>query len=171
MTASPATPLGPPDVRLRDLRLRDLDEVVRIDALHTGQSKPAYWRKILREFLAAGKAAGASRRPAAAASAPLRVGLAAAGEAGLRGYLLGEVRAFEFGSEPCGWVFAVGVDREAQRAGIASELLTEACRRFHAGGIRTVRTMVDRDDVPVLAFFRSNGFVGGSFVQLEMELE
>lgn len=162
MTASPATPLGRPEVRLRDLRLRDLDEVVRIDALHTGQSKPAYWRKILREFLAAGKAV---------ASAPLRVALAAAGEAGLRGYLLGEVRAFEFGSEPCGWVFAVGVDREAQRAGTASELLREACRRFHAGGIRTVRTMVNRDNVPVLAFFRSNGFVGGSFVQLEKELE
>ena len=149
-------------VRLRDLRLRDLDEVVRIDALHTGESKPAYWSNILRQFLAKSAAAGAMT---------LRVGLAAAGEAGLHGYLLGEVRAFEFGSEPCGWVFAVGVDRVAQRAGIASELLAEACRRFQAGGIRTVRTMVDRDNVPVLAFFRSNGFVGGSFVQLERELE
>ena len=169
MIGSPATPLENPPVRLRDLRLRDLEEVVRIDALRSGQSKPAYWRRILREFLATGGARPTSALPG---GATLRVGLAAttAGEEGLSGYLLGEVRAFEFGSEPCGWVFAVGVDPAAARMGIASELLAEACRRFQAGGIRTVRTMVDRDSVPVLAFFRSNGFVGGRFFQLERNL-
>jgi hypothetical protein len=31
--------------------------------------------------------------------------------------------------------------------------------------------MVRRTDVPVLAFFRRNGFVGGAFLQLELELE
>lgn len=164
MTGSAAAPLGRPQVQLRDLRLRDLDEVVRIDALQSGHSKPAYWRHILRAFLAA----------RTASSGPsLRIGLAAtlpAGETGLHGYLLGEVRAFEFGSEPCGWVFAVGVDPAAERMGIASELLAEANRRFQAAGIGTVRTMVDRDNVPVLAFFRANGFVGGRFFQLEREL-
>jgi hypothetical protein len=29
---------------------------------------------------------------------------------------------------------------------------------------------IRRNDVPVTAFFRSNGFVGGSFVQLELDL-
>jgi ribosomal protein S18 acetylase RimI-like enzyme len=161
-SSSAAAPLGR-QVQLRDLRLRDLDEVVRIDALQSGRSKPAYWRHILRAFLAA-RTAG--RGPA------LRIGLAAApaGETGLRGYLLGEVRAFEFGSEPCGWVFAVGVDPAAERMGIASDLLAEANRRFQAAGIGTVRTMVDRDNVPVLAFFRANSFVGGRFFQLERKL-
>jgi hypothetical protein len=31
--------------------------------------------------------------------------------------------------------------------------------------------MVGRNNVPVLSFFRANGFVGGSFVQLELDLE
>ena len=56
------------------------------------------------------------------------------------------------------------------RGGIASRLLAEACRRFAHGGVTRVRTMVRRNDVPVLSFFRSNGFVGGSFVQLELDL-
>ena len=33
-----------------------------------------------------------------------------------------------------------------------------------------VRTMVRRNDVPVLSFFRGNGFRGGSFVQLELDV-
>ncbi len=87
------------------------------------------------------------------------------------GYLLGEVRAFEFGSEPCGWVFGVGVEADRLRTGVAGLLMDEARRRFRAAGLSTVRTMVRRNDVPVLSFFRSHGFVGGSFTQLESELE
>jgi hypothetical protein len=36
--------------------------------------------------------------------------------------------------------------------------------------VARVRTMVRRADVPVLSFFRSNGFFAGSFVQLELDL-
>lgn len=146
----PASPL-----RIRPLSRRDLADVVRIDARHTGSRKPAYWTRILGEFLGR-----AGARP--------RVGLAAHLDGGVKGYLLGEVRAFEFGSEPCGWVFAVGVDPGAMHHGIGTALVEEAGRRFRRLGISTVRTMVRRNDVPLLAFFRSNGFSGGSFVQLEL---
>jgi ribosomal protein S18 acetylase RimI-like enzyme len=100
----------------------------------------------------------------------VRVALGAEVEDRLVGFLFGEVRAFEFGSEPCGWIFAVGVEGGHQRAGIASALLAEACRRFHTAGIGKVRTMVRRADVPVLAFFRAHGFAAGEFTQLELEL-
>ena len=89
----------------------------------------------------------------------------------LSGYLLGDVRAFEFGSAPCGWIFAVGVDPDQAHHGIGSALAAEAGRRFGRAGVSTVRTMVRRNDVSMLAFFRSNGFVGGSFTQLELGLE
>ena len=148
-------------MRLRELGRADLDEVVRLDALHTGEPKPAYWQRVFRDFLGAG-------------DETLRIGLAAeraGGEGPLIGYLLGEVRAFEFGSEPCGWIFAVGVDPAALRDGVASRLLDEACARFARAGVRRIRTMVRRDSVPVMSFFRANGFVGGAFVQLERDLE
>jgi ribosomal protein S18 acetylase RimI-like enzyme len=147
-------------IRIRSLAKKDLDEVVRIDALHTGEAKREYWQERLRGFLTAGKG---------------RVGLAAEEKgpdgARLAGYVLGEIRAFEFGSMKCGWIFAVGVDPENLRNGVASCLLEEACRRFGAEGVGTIRTMVGRNDVPVLSFFRSRGFVGGPFVQLEHLIE
>jgi len=141
-----------------DLVAGDLDEVVRIDALHTGRAKPDYWRSVFARFLAGRDEA-------------LRVGLAARDGERVVGYLFGEVRAFEFGSEACGWVFGIGVEPAALRAGVGGRLLAECCRRFLAAGVPRVRTMVARNDVPVLAFFRSNGFVAGSFVQLEVDLE
>lgn len=142
---------------VRDLAPDDVDDVVRIDAMHTGEAKPSWWSGVFDDFLSS-----RGRR--------LRIGLAAERDGRMVGYLLGEVRAFEFGSDPCGWVFAVGVTPEAGRAGLGSMLLGEAVRRFRAAGIDHVRTMVRRNDVPVTAFFRANGFVGGSFAQLELDL-
>ena len=145
-------------LRVRDLRRADLPDIIRIDAAHAGLPRAAYWSAVLRDFLD-----GKDGR--------LRVGLGAERGDRLVGHLLGEVRAFEFGSEPCGWIFAVGVDRASLRHGVASRLLDEACARFRKAGLARVRTMVKRTDVPVHAFFRAAGFVAGSFVQLEMSLE
>jgi ribosomal protein S18 acetylase RimI-like enzyme len=78
------------------------------------------------------------------------------------------VRAFEFGSEPCGWILEVGVDPAQTRHGVASALLAEAVDRLRASGVSTIRTMVKRNDVPMLTFFRTNGFAGGPYVQLEL---
>jgi len=155
--------------RIRDLGPRDLARVVRIDALHTGRRKTAYWTRVLRD-LPGGRKAGrrALRRKGAE---PMRIGLAMEDRERLIGYLVGEVRAFEFGSEACGWVHALAVDPEHLRGGVATGLLAEACRRFRTAGVRSVRTMVGRSNVPVLSFFRARGFVGGSFVQLELDLE
>lgn len=143
--------------RIRRLTTADLPRVASIDAHHTGARKTAYWKRVFRDFLAAPR-----RR--------VRVALAAELDGVLVGYLLGEVRAFEFGSEPCGWIFAVGVDPARLRAGVGSALLARACRAFRAARVGTLRTMVRRNDVPVLAFFRSSGFAGGSYVQLELDV-
>jgi len=156
---------------IRPLQPGDFDEVLRIDALHTGAGKPEYWREVFAAFVGVGAGSRARVRRTGTPGAHLRIGLAAPAEAsGLRGYLFGEVRAFEYGSEPCGWIFGVGVDPAHLRGGVARALLDEALRRFRAEGVGRVRTMVHRSDVPVLSFFRSSGFVGGPFVQLEHEL-
>ncbi len=39
------------------------------------------------------------------------------------GFLIGEVRDWEFGSPPCGWVFAINVDPSARQGGIGTRLL------------------------------------------------
>lgn len=153
--SAPAAPS--PEVRVRDLRVEDLDGVVGIDALRAGAQSRPYWERLFRDSMGA-------------PSPSSRVALGADAGGALIGYLTGEVRAFEFGSEPCGWILAVGVHPDHARARIASTLLAEATRRFHENGVTAIRTMVRRSDVPMLSFFRSNGFVGGSFVQLELDL-
>jgi ribosomal protein S18 acetylase RimI-like enzyme len=141
-------------VDIRPLTKRDLSAVCRLDARLTGERKAAYWREVFTRFINT--------------SDPTpHVGLAAEDGGRLVGYLLGEVRAVEFGSDPCGWIFAVGVDPTHAQHGVGSALVTEACVRFRAAGVTTVRTMVRRNDVPMLSFFRSNAFVGGAYVQLE----
>jgi ribosomal protein S18 acetylase RimI-like enzyme len=149
---------SPVEATVRELRDGDLDAVVRLDTAHTGEAKPHYWRSVFRDFFNRDH-----RHP--------RVGFAAEQDGRLVGYLLGEVRAFEFGSEACGWIFSVGVETGHLRRQIASRLLAAAVRTFNETGITRIRTMVLRDNIPVLSFFRSNGFVGGSFVQLELELD
>ena len=67
--------------------------VSRIDALHTGAEKRDYWDRIFTRFLAHDD--------------PERIGIGTFVEGTLHGYLFGEVRAFEFGSDPCGWIFAL----------------------------------------------------------------
>jgi ribosomal protein S18 acetylase RimI-like enzyme len=134
---------------------------VALDARHRGAAVPEYWRRVRASYLVRDRER-------------LRLALGAERGTGsgreLVGFLFGEERAFEFGSEPCGWIFAVAVDPDRQREGIASLLLDEACRRFRKAGLTTVRTMIRRQDVPVLSFFRAHGFAAGEFTQLEIEL-
>jgi len=150
-TAAPAA------VRLRRLAPADVARVTEIDARHRGRAVPEYWRRVATDFLTRDRER-------------VRVALGAELDGRLVGYVLGEVRAFEFGSEPCGWIFAVGVDPGLGRQGIGASLLGEACRRFRRAGIGRVRTMVRRTDVPVLSYFRAHGFTAGEFTQLELDL-
>ena len=140
VTNAPKPPSG---WQIRPLGPEDIEGVISIDELHTGERKPDYWERVFGEQL--------SPDPRV-----LRVGLAAEDGDSLIGYLTGEVRAFEFGSEACGWILAIGVDPVHAREKVASSLLAAACRRFHDAGVTTVRTMVQRSDVPLLSFFRAN---------------
>ena len=155
MTTESAPPALGLELSVRPIEPGDLKEVVALDAVLTGATKPSYWQEVFDRFL---RDEGC-------------IGLAVVGDQGLEGYLFGEVRAFEFGSDECGWILALGVRPETTRRGRASALLEEARLRFRGLGVRSLRTMVTRTDVPFLALFRRHGFVGGPFVQLELDIE
>ena len=48
------------------------------------------------------------------------------------------MRAWEFGSAPCGWVFALSVDPEARLGGVGSALMEAISRNFREAGIDNV---------------------------------
>ena len=86
-------------------------------------------------------------------------------------YVIGEIRSWEFGSDRAGWITALAVDPTFEGKGVARALMTQAADHFRAAGVTEVRTMIRRDNVPVLRFFRSTGFVAGPYTELELSLE
>ncbi len=147
--------LGAP-LRVRSAAPADLPQVIEIDQRATGLAKPAYWAGILRRY---GRG-GARRRF-----------LVAEGAGGvLLGYVVGEVRDWEFGSPPCGWVFGIGVRPQAREAGVASAMLESMTGAFQRLGVTTVRTLIARDNRLVLSFFRSQGMMAAPVIPLEKEI-
>jgi len=145
------------DFEIRKLTTDDAASVIRLDALHSGEKKAKYWQERLRPFLTDG-------------NGRIAIGYVAVIDGKVIGYVLAEGRAWEFGSPLCGWIFAIGVDPESGRKGVGLALCREVCLKFKSLKINTVRTMVRRDDVDVLSFFRASGFKAGPFIELELEI-
>ncbi len=151
--------MSAPVIEIAEARAEDLDGIVALDSVRAGEPKPQYWYDLLAEYL---RDSDHKERVAVVARD-------AAG--GVCGFLFGEIRAWEFGSKRCGWILAVSVSPEHEREGLATRLCEEAVRRFATMGVDLVRTMIRRQDVPMLALFRSMGFVAGPFSELEMVIE
>ncbi len=86
------------------------------------------------------------------------------------GFLIGEVRDWEFGSPPCGWVFAIDVDPKVRQAGIASRLMAALSASLRRAGVRKLRTLLARDNTLILSFFRSQGMMAAPLIPLELDL-
>jgi ribosomal protein S18 acetylase RimI-like enzyme len=143
------------DLAIRTARESDIAAVADLDARITGIAKLTYWQDMFERY---GKR-------------PNRFFLIADdGPDRLLGFIIGEVRAWEFGSPPSGWIFALGVDPDRRLRKVGSRLFAAMCECLADAGVDTVRTMLARDDGLNMAFFRSQGMMGGPFIQLEMPL-
>jgi len=144
-------------LEIRPVRRADIDAVIGIDATVTGLEKRDYWLSLYRRY---GRSASAAQHFLVA----LRAGEVV-------GFIIGEVRDWEFGSPPCGWVFGIDVRPDARLGGTGTQLLNAICANFRRAGIRTVRTILARDNTLVLSFFRSQGMTAGPFIPLEMDID
>jgi ribosomal protein S18 acetylase RimI-like enzyme len=86
------------------------------------------------------------------------------------GFLIGEVRDWEFGSPPCGWVFAIDVDPHARQAGIGTRLLGALTQELQRAGVRKLRTLLSHENTLILSFFRSQGMMAAPLIPLEMDV-
>jgi hypothetical protein len=118
-----------PSGAIRPARAGDLPAIIALDTAVTGLAKEKYWRDQLARCV--------RRR---GAPPIFLVATSTAADAALLGFVLGEVRAWEFGSEPCGWVYAI--QSPIDRLGAA---LLDAMALFLRLRSRQVRTMA-RDD-------------------------
>jgi GNAT superfamily N-acetyltransferase len=146
---------SPDEIRIRPLMSRDHRAVAALDAANTGMPKPRYWRDLFVDY-------GRRRNT--------HFFLVAEHGRRVIGFVVGEVRAWEFGSVPCGWVLAIEVDPETRLRRVGTMLIEAITQCFRKAGVRKLRTMLARDDLLNLRFFRSQGMMAGPFIQLEKEL-
>lgn len=144
-------------ISIRDAIASDLDAVISLDQWAPQGEKPAYWSSVFDHYVRRDKSD--------------RFFLVAESGSVVVGFIIGEVRAWEFGSPPCGWVFALAVLPGSRQGGIGQQMFEEISKRLKQAGVSTVRTMVDRDDKLTLSFFRGLGLCTGKYLELEKQID
>ena len=149
-------------VRVRRVQAADIPDVIALDTRVTRLAKAEYWNDVFRRY---GKQRLHERFFLVAEN---RTDPA---DPHVLGFIIGEIRAWEFGSTPCGWVFALSVEPEMRLHGIGSALFDAISSEFKKAGVSKMRTMVARDAALQLLFFRSEGMMAGPYIQLEKDLD
>lgn len=147
-------------VRIRQVQAADLAEIIALDQRVTGLAKRDYWHDIFGRY---GKQQAKDGFFLVAKSCDPN-------DARVLGFIIGEVRAWEFGSSPCGWVFALSVESETRQHGVGEALFEAISAEFRKAGVSKMRTMVARNSRLPLLFFRGEGMTAGPYIQLEKEL-
>ncbi len=143
-----------PDINVRNMTVRDIDEVLRLDEKITGKPHAAYYETKAASYI--------SRGPDYC--------LVAEHHDRVVGFVLGDVRGWEFAAELSGWLEVIGVDPEYHGRGVSRELMNELSARFKRAGVSIVNTMVNWNDGDLIDYFYANGFERGEYVNLVKNL-
>ena len=143
-------------VKIRRATKADLPTIITLDERVTRVPKTDYWRELFERF---------SEREQGRAIFIADI------DGCVVGFAIGEVRAWEFGSPPCGWIFGFDVDPNFRERGIGGLLFEALTSFFRKNRVSTVRTMLRRDDNLIMSFFRSQGLRAGPFIQLEKNID
>lgn len=144
---------------VRPVQQSDIAAVTALDARITSLGKGPHWQELFER-------SGKLRQP----GQYFLVASALGDTKPLLGFIVGEVRAWEFGSAPCGWVYAMSVDPDARQHGIGERLLDAIAAEFRRSGVTKMRTMVAKHNAPPMLFFRAEGMMAGPYIQLEKDL-
>ena len=141
--------------RIRPLDELDIGAIVKIDERITGIYRPDVWERRVGYYL--------RRDPDASQVAEA--------DGRVVGFLLGDLRAGEFGiEEPSGWVERFGIDPDYRGRDLGKQMFAAICAHFKDQGASTVRTLVDRGDPAIGGFLKALGFSPSKLEALEMSI-
>lgn len=143
---------------IRPAQQGDLPAVTALDARITSLAKGPHWQDLFE------------RSKARQTGHFFLVARSPANPDALLGFIVGEIRAWEFGSAPCGWVYALGVAPDARGFRVGEALLEAIAREFRRLGMTKMRTMVAKQAALPMLFFRAEGMMAGPYIQLEKNL-
>ena len=141
--------------RIRPLDELDIGAIVKIDERITGIYRPDVWERRVAYYL--------RRDPDASQVAEA--------DGRVVGFLLGDLRAGEFGiEEPSGWVERFGIDPDYRGRDLGKQMFAAICAHFKDQGASAVRTLVDRGDPAIGGFLKALGFSPSKLEALEMSI-
>lgn len=146
---------------VRPLEDSDIEEIIRIDRLHTGIEKSGHWRGRLRVYTTE------SENLTEKLSADLCQVAIVNGK--LAGFIVGDVQSWQFGIPRCGRIVAIGIHPDHARSGVGSRLIEALIAYFDKLELPQVQCLVNVDD-PLDRFFRANKFEPTGWVTLERRL-
>lgn len=142
-------------VRVRPLDELDIGAIVRIDERITGTYRPDFWEQRVGYYL---RRDPESSQIAEVGGKPV-------------GFMLGDIRAGEFGLEqPSGWIERFGIDPDHRGRDLGKQMFEAICAHFKQAGVTSVRTLVDDKDASVAGFLKAIGFAPSPLQALEREL-
>ena len=149
-------------VAIRFLGMDDLDDILRIQAKIVGEQDSDNAEKL----------ASLKDTPVyhLQHGDPLMI-LGAEIDKKLVGFVIGEVRRWEFGrSEMTGWILILGVDPEYQGMGVGRKLGSTLLEHFRKKNVRKIQTLVEWHDGELISYFKSLGFSLLQMLPLEKQL-
>jgi ribosomal protein S18 acetylase RimI-like enzyme len=141
-------------IAVRRMRTQDAEAVLRINEKITGTPHEAQWESKIIDHLS---------------SHPLGC-LVAEAEGKVVGFILGDIRGWEFAIPKSGWIEIVGVDPQYQGKGVARALIEKLHVYFRNHNVERVMTMVNWNDGGLVSFFRTLGFERSEFIILDKEV-
>ncbi|MCA1817483.1 MAG: GNAT family N-acetyltransferase [Acidobacteria bacterium] len=143
------------DLSVRRMTVGDIDEVLRLTEQITDKPHAAYYASLCDAYV--------KRSPDTC--------LVAEGGGRVVGFLLADVRGWEFGAKLSGWLEVVGVEPSHQSRGVSRALLDALFESFRRANVSVVNTMVNWNDGDLIDYFRANGFERGEYLNLVRQLD
>jgi flavin-dependent dehydrogenase/ribosomal protein S18 acetylase RimI-like enzyme len=143
------------NLSVRRMTVGDIDDVLRLTEAITDKPHAAYYASLCDAYV--------KRSPDTC--------LVAEAQGRVVGFLLAEVRGWEFATKLSGWLEVVGVDPAHQSRGVSRALLEELFASFRRAHVSVVNTMVNWNDGDLIDYFRANGFKRGDYLNLVRSLE
>ncbi len=143
-------------VRVRRLTEADVPAIERIEKAITKSTRTGSLGRNVREQLKTGN-------PEAC--------LAAEVDGKFAGFIVGDVRPWEFGEDrDVGWIKTVGVDPAFQGHGVGKTLGEALLKHFKSKGVERVRSLVEWHAGDMIAYLQSLGFDRSDLIPLERKL-
>lgn len=144
-------------VSVRMIRKNDLDAVVAIDKIITGQERREYYQRKLAVALDNENNVNAS--------------LVAEVDGKVVGFMMGDVLFGEYGiADSSATIDTLGVAPDFQKHGVASDLMDQFLMNMKAANVKKVYTLVNWSDFALESFFSRHKFVPSKRISLELQL-